>query len=80
MWVPSLCQENSLKKGMDNPLQYSCLENPVASAAWWSRKQSDTTEAHAYNISLSGVHSMPLIVHCALPVVSVELSPVLSLI
>ena len=45
---------------MDNPHQYSCLENPVARAAWWTRKESDTTEAHAYNISLSSVHSMPL--------------------
>ena len=60
MWVPSLGQENSLEKGMGNPLQYSCLENPVARAAWWTHKESDTTAAHAYNISLSSVHSMPL--------------------
>ena len=32
-----------------NPLQYSCLENPVDRAAWWAAvygvAQSETTEA-----------------------------------
>ena len=32
-----------------NPLQYSCLENPMDGEAWWAivhggRKESDTTE------------------------------------
>ena len=29
-----------------NPLQYSCLENPMDRGAWWARgrKNSDTTE------------------------------------
>ena len=29
-----------------NPLQYSCLENPMDGGAWcpWGRKESDTTE------------------------------------
>ena len=36
--------------GHGNPLQYSCLENPVDRGAWWayspkSRKESDTTKA-----------------------------------
>ena len=37
--------------GRGNPLQYSCLENPVDRGAWWAtvspqgRKESDTTEA-----------------------------------
>ena len=34
--------------GNDNPLQYSCLENPMERGAWWatihSHKESDTTE------------------------------------
>ena len=28
-----------------NPLQNSCLENPTDRGVWWSRKQSDMTEA-----------------------------------
>ena len=33
--------------GHGNPLQYSCLENPMGRGAWWATvhsKQSDTTE------------------------------------
>ena len=34
------------REGNGNPLQCSCLENPVDGGAWcpWGRKQSDTTE------------------------------------
>ena len=36
-------------EGNDSPLQYSCLENPMDSGAWWATvhgggKESDTTE------------------------------------
>ena len=33
-------------EGKGNPLQYSCLENPMDRGAWcpWGRKESDTTE------------------------------------
>ena len=35
-------------EGNDNPLQYSCLENPMVRGAWsglsWGHKESDTTE------------------------------------
>ena len=34
MWVQFLDQENLLEEGMANPLQYSCLENPVERGAW----------------------------------------------
>ena len=33
-WVRSLGQEDSLEKGMANPSQYSCLENPMDRKAW----------------------------------------------
>ena len=32
--VQSLGQEGLLEKGMANPLQYSCLENPMDRRAW----------------------------------------------
>ena len=34
MRVQSLGQEDSLKEGNDNPLQYSCLRNPMDRGAW----------------------------------------------
>ena len=33
-WVPSLGSEDSPGEGNDNPLQYSCLENPMDRGAW----------------------------------------------
>ena len=37
---------NVLEKEKGNPLQYSCLENPMDGGAWcpWGRKESDMTE------------------------------------
>ena len=42
-------QERSPGEGNGNPLQYSCLENPMHRGAWWATvygvtKESDTTE------------------------------------
>ena len=34
MWVPPLGQEDPLEKEHGNPLQYSCLENPMDRGAW----------------------------------------------
>ena len=39
----------SPEEGYGNPLQYSCLENPIDRGAWWAtvqrgHKESDTTE------------------------------------
>ena len=34
MRVPSLGQEDPLEEGMDDPLQYSCLENLMDRGAW----------------------------------------------
>ena len=36
MWVQSLGQEDSPGVGNGNPLQYSCLENPMDRGAWWA--------------------------------------------
>ena len=33
-WVLSLGWEDPLEKGNGNPLQYSCLENPMDGGAW----------------------------------------------
>ena len=46
-WVKGLIPGSgrSLGGGHGNALQYSCLENPMDRAAWWGRKESDTTEA-----------------------------------
>ena len=36
MWVQSLGQEDAPGGGHGNPLQYSCLENPMDRGAWWA--------------------------------------------
>ena len=35
-WVQSLGWEDSSGEGNGNPLQYSCLENPMDGRAWWA--------------------------------------------
>ena len=45
-WVPGL--GGSLGGGRGNPLEYSCLENPMNRGVWWTTDhgvaESDTTE------------------------------------
>ncbi|CAN0170741.1 unnamed protein product [Rangifer tarandus platyrhynchus] len=60
MWVPSLSQEDNPGGGNGNPLQYSCLENPMGRADWRALvprvTESDTTEqlsTHANTVSKS---------------------------
>ena len=36
MEVQSLSWEDPLEGGHGNPLQYSCLENPMDRGAWWA--------------------------------------------
>ena len=36
VWVQSLSQEDSPGEGNGNPLQYSCLGNPMDRRAWWA--------------------------------------------
>ena len=43
-------------EGNGNPLQYSCLENPMNRGAWWAtspqgHKESDTTERLHFHVS-----------------------------
>ena len=42
MQVQSLGQEDPLEEGMANPLQYSCLENPMDREAWQATVQRVT--------------------------------------
>ena len=47
--VRSLGWEDPLEKGIGNPLQYSCLGNPIDRGAWWTTvhgaaRESDMTE------------------------------------
>ena len=48
-------------EGNGNPLQYSCLENPMDGGAWWAtsplgHKESDTTEQlnHHHHLDCGG--------------------------
>ena len=46
-WVQSLRSVRCPREGNGNPLQCSCLENPMDRGAWratWSCRESDTTE------------------------------------
>ena len=44
-------------EGDDNPVQYSCLENPMDGGAWqatyspWGRTEVDTTERQTHNLA-----------------------------
>ena len=42
--VSSIPGWGSLGVGSGNPLQYSCLGNPMDRGAWWATVQRDTTE------------------------------------
>ena len=35
-WVRSLGQQDPSGESNGNPLQYSCLENPMDKGAWWA--------------------------------------------
>ena len=65
MWVQSLGQEDPLEE--DNPLQYSCLENPMDRGGWWAivhgvteswtqLKQLSMHACHLKNIFISNTY------------------------
>ena len=35
-WVQSLGREYPLEKGSSNPVEHSCLKNPMDRRAWWA--------------------------------------------
>ena len=55
MWVQSLGWEDSPGEGNGDPLQYSCLENPIDRGAW---------QATVHGVAKSGTH---LRMHAMLP-------------
>ena len=36
IWIPSLAQEDPPGEGHGNPLQYSCLDDPMDRGTWWA--------------------------------------------
>ena len=65
-------------EGNGNPLQYSCLENPVDGGVWeavvspWGHKESDTTEQLHFHSMVHNIFSCTLshliLQHCAIGV------------
>ena len=49
MWVQSLGQEDSPGGGDGNPLQYSCLENPMDRGAWPEAVHGLAKSRHNYS-------------------------------
>ena len=56
-----VCRWISLREGNGNPLQYSCLENPLDRGAWWATvhgvAESDTTERLFLSLSHTHTHT-----------------------
>ena len=45
--------EHSFGEGNENPLQYSCLENPMDGGAWWATADGSQRVGHDWAMSLS---------------------------
>ena len=58
IWVQSLGWEDPHGGGNGNPLQYSCLENPIDRGAWWAtvhgvtKSQTRLSDFHSLTHSL----------------------------
>ena len=53
-WIPGLGRSPGGKHG--NPLQYSCLENPWDTEAWWARVHR-VSQSRTWLSNLAGTHS-----------------------
>ena len=51
--------ERSPGEGNGNPLQYSCLENPMDGGAWWAAVHGVTMESSSYSILSYPVNNLP---------------------
>ena len=67
MWAQSLDGGRSLGEGDGNPLQYSCLGNPMNRGAWWVTVHGLQSRAH-----IGGEHC--LIVYLILLLKSIAIS------
>ena len=47
-WVRTLGQEDALEKENSNPLQYSCLGNPMDRGDWWDMTENTHTRTHTH--------------------------------
>ena len=58
-WIQSPGSGRSPGEGNGNPLQYSCLENPMDGGAWWATvhgvTELDTTERLHFHFHLEKV-------------------------
>ena len=63
MLVRSVGQEDPLVEEIGNPLQYSCLENPMDRGAWWATVHGVTRESE-----ITERQSTPLYVVRSVPI------------
>ena len=59
--VQSMDREDSPGEGNGNPLQYSCLENPMDGGAWWATVHGILILS---GLGLRGCTGFPLVVEC----------------
>ena len=49
----------SPREGNGNPLQYSCLENPMDGGAWWATVHGVAKDSSSYSILSYPVNNLP---------------------
>ena len=49
----------SFGEGSGNPLQYSCLENPMARGAWWESDRTEQLSMHTCKMNSSSIIQLP---------------------
>ena len=60
--------KSPLEKGMANPLQYSCLKNPMDREAWWTTAESDVTGASGHiNNTMKKIFVHKVLTKCLFP-------------